>query len=73
MKLKIRNEELGIKFGGGFAASGMGCGLQGRAMARPWAFMLPRGAAGWGIPPYGRPESDSRSFSPRARPGWPKT
>ena len=26
-----------------------------------------------GIPPYGRPESDSHSFSPRARPGWPKT
>ena len=26
-----------------------------------------------GIPPYGRPESDSRSFPPRARPGWPKT
>ena len=26
-----------------------------------------------GIPPYGRPESDSRSFSPRARPGRPKT
>ena len=26
-----------------------------------------------GIPPYGRPESGSRSFSPRAAPGWPKT
>ena len=63
--------------GGGFAASGMGRGLQGRAMAlprvfappqgfpfdhgpsvgrrggfhiRPRAFMLPRGAAGWGHP-----------------------
>ena len=26
-----------------------------------------------GIPPYGHPESGSRSFSSRARPGWPKT
>ena len=33
---------------------------------RPRTFAPPQGPAGWGIPPYGRP--DSRGHS-----GWPKT
>ena len=52
---------------------GPSVGRRGGFHIRPQAFAPPRGAAGWGIPPYGRPESGSRSFSPRARPGWPKT
>ena len=46
------------------AAFSVGC--RGGFHIRPRTFAPPQGPAGWGIPPYGRP--DSRGHS-----GWPKT